>query len=58
MSSRNTLKHTRVRAWAAGIGLLAALIGITSAQAVPHHQPRTVAWNSTGSNWEPPKQSS
>ncbi|MFJ3234642.1 hypothetical protein [Streptomyces sp. NPDC086787] len=55
MSSRNTPQRSQVRAWAAGIGLLAALIGTATAVSVSHHELRTVAWNSTGSDWEPPK---
>ncbi|GHC72806.1 hypothetical protein GCM10010349_50030 [Streptomyces flavofungini] len=55
MPCQSNLKHSRTRAVAAGVLLLAILTGVSvtalSAPA-PHPERSTVAWNSTGSEWE------
>ncbi|WP_125263717.1 hypothetical protein [Streptomyces alboflavus] len=58
MPRRSNLKNSRTGAVAAGVLLLAVLTGVfataLSAPApAPHPERSTVAWNSTGADWEP-----
>ncbi|MEW2624082.1 hypothetical protein [Streptomyces sp. NPDC048106] len=57
MTSSDTRERLWVRAVVAGAGLIAVLIGsaATAASAPKQHDTQlTVAWNSTGSDYNPP----